>query len=72
MTYIYNVQEEYLKNLKLENEQNKLKLENANLKYELKYKIYSFEKKIKSEIEKRSNKTGRQYGPCLNQDYITL
>ena len=42
---IYIVQEEYLKNLKLGNEQNKLKLENANLKYELKYKTYSFEKK---------------------------
>ncbi len=45
-------EEEYLKNLKLENEQNKLKLENVNLKYEPEYKTYIFEKKIKSETEK--------------------
>ena len=37
-------EEEYLRNIKLEN---------ANLKYELEYKTNSFEKKIKSEIEKK-------------------
>lgn len=45
-------EEECLKNKKLEQEKRNLKLENTNLKYELDYKNNSFEKKIKSEIEK--------------------
>lgn len=50
---IYSMyEEECLKNKKLENEQRNLKLENLNLKYELEYKNNSFEKQIKSAIEK--------------------
>ena len=45
---IYSIyEEEYQKNLRLNNEQKSLKLENLNLKYELEYKSKSFDKKFK-------------------------
>ena len=50
---IYSMyEEEYQKNLRLNNEQKSLKLENLNLKYELEYKSKSFDKKLKYEVEK--------------------
>lgn len=50
---IYSMyEEECLKVKKLEEEKRELKLENENLKYELDYKNSSFDKKVKSEVEK--------------------